>query len=53
MDNLEEMDKFLEMYNLLRLNQEEMKSMTSPLVTKPAVTNEERKGGKGNLGIGD
>ena len=25
MDNLEEMDKFLEMYNLLRLNQEEEK----------------------------
>ena len=26
MDNLEEMDKFLEKYNLLKLNQEEIKS---------------------------
>ena len=51
MDNLEEMDKFLEMYNLLRLNQEEIENMNSPSVTKLAVTNEERKGGKGNLGI--
>ena len=27
MDNLEEMDTFLESYNLLRLNQEEMENM--------------------------
>ena len=27
-DNLEQMDKFLEKYNLLRLNQEEMKNVT-------------------------
>ena len=27
MDNLEEMDKFLEKYNLLRLNQEEIENM--------------------------
>ena len=27
MDNLEEMDKFLEMHNLLRLNQEEIENM--------------------------
>ena len=29
MDNLEEMDKFLEMYNLLRLNQEEIENMNA------------------------
>ena len=27
MDNLEQMDKFLEMYNLPRLNQEEIENM--------------------------
>ena len=27
MDNLEQKDKFLEKYNLLRLNQEEIKNM--------------------------
>ena len=32
MDNLEEMDKFLERYNLSRLNQEEIENM-SRLVT--------------------
>ena len=53
MDNLEEMDKFLEMYNRLRLNQEEIENMNSPLATKSAVTNEERKRGKSNLGTGD
>ena len=30
MDNLEEMDKFLERYNLLRLNQEEIENMNRP-----------------------
>ena len=30
MDNLEEMDKFLEMHNLLRLNQEEIENMNRP-----------------------
>ena len=33
MDNLEEMDKFLEMYNLLRLNQEEIEVMKSPITS--------------------
>ena len=31
MDNLEEMDKFLEMHNLPRLNQEEIENMNRPI----------------------
>ena len=31
MDNLEEMDKFLEMHNLLRMNQEEIENMNRPI----------------------
>ena len=31
MDNLEEMDKFLERYNLLRLNQEEIENINRPI----------------------
>ena len=31
MDNLEEMDKFLEKYNLLRLNQEELENINRPI----------------------
>ena len=33
MDNLEEMDKFLEMYNLLRLNQAEKANMNRPITS--------------------
>ena len=33
MDNLEEMDKFLEMHNLLRLNQEEIGNMRRPITS--------------------
>ena len=31
MDKLEEMDEFLEMYNFLRLDQEEAENMTRPI----------------------
>ena len=33
MDNLEEMDKFLERYNLPRLNQEETENMNKPITS--------------------
>ena len=33
MDNLEEMDRFLEKFNLLRLNQEETKIMNNPITS--------------------
>ena len=33
MDNLEEMDKCLERYNLLRLNQEEIENMNRPTLS--------------------
>ena len=33
MDNLEEMEKFLEKHNLLRLNQEEIENINRPVKT--------------------
>ena len=33
MDNLEEMDRFLEKFNLPRLNQEEVEIMTNPITS--------------------
>ena len=33
MDSPEEMDKFLERYNLLRLNQEEIENMNRPITS--------------------
>ena len=36
MDNLEEMDKFLEKYNLPRINQEEIEKMNRP-ITSPEI----------------
>ena len=33
MDNLEEMDRFLEKFNLLRLNQEEIEIMNNPIIS--------------------
>ena len=38
MDNLEEMDKFLEKYNLSRLNQEEIENMNRPITTNEIET---------------
>ena len=33
MDNLEEMDRFLEKFNLLRLNQEEIEIINNPITS--------------------
>ena len=38
MDNLEEMDKFLEKYNLPRLNQEEIQNMNRPITSTEIET---------------
>ena len=38
MDNLEEMDKFLEMHNLLRLTQEEIENMNRPITSTEIET---------------
>ena len=38
MDNLEEMDKFLEKHNLLRLNQEEIENTNSPITSTEIET---------------
>ena len=38
MDNLEEMDKFLERYNLPRLNQEETENMNRPITSTEIET---------------
>ena len=38
MDNLEEMDKFLEKHNLPRLNQEEIGNMNRPITSTEIET---------------
>ena len=37
MDNLEEMDRFLEKFNLPRLNQEEIEIMNNPIMNNPST----------------
>ena len=38
MDNLEEMARFLEMHNLLRLNQEEIENINRPITSTVSET---------------
>ena len=38
MDNLGETDKYLEKYNILKLNQEEIKSMNRPITSMEIKT---------------
>ena len=38
MDNLEEMDKFIERYNLLRLNREKIENMNRPIISNEIET---------------
>ena len=38
MDNLEEMDKFLEKHNLLKLNQEEIENINRPITSTEIET---------------
>ena len=40
MDNLEEMDKFLEKYNLPKLNQEEIENMNRPITSTKTKYNQ-------------
>ena len=44
MDNLEEMDKFLERYKLPRLNQEEMENMNRPIASAEKLSANKRPG---------
>ena len=39
MDNLEEMDKFLEKYNFPKLNQEEIENLNGPITSMEIETN--------------
>ena len=43
MDNLEEMNKFLEKYNLPKLNQEEIDNLNIPITSKESKTVKKKK----------
>ena len=43
MNNLEEMDRFLEKFNLLKLNKEEIESMNRPIVSNEIETSKKQK----------
>jgi len=40
MDNVEEMDKFLEKYNFPKLNQEEIENLNRPITSTEIETNQ-------------
>ena len=40
MDNMEEMDKFLEKYNFPKLNQEEIENLNRPITSSEIETNQ-------------
>ena len=44
MDNLEEMDKFLEKYNFPKLNQEEIENLNRPITSMEIETNQKSSG---------
>lgn len=39
LDNLQEMDKFLEVYNILRLSQEETENLKKPIISNEIERN--------------
>ena len=43
MDTLEERDKFLGRYNLLKLNKEEIESMSRPIISNEIETSNKQK----------
>ena len=52
MDNLEEMDKFLEMHNLLRLKQEETENINRPITSTEIETEIETRTSEAAMEIG-
>ena len=46
MDNLEEMDKFLEKYNFPKLNQEEIENLNSPIISTEIENHNQKSSNK-------